>query len=345
MQRPLELILERHTGRTFTGAVLHVASDELCLNLVEGSLDPERDPRPVTTETHFDLASLTKVFTASAVLRLVSRGWLALDDRVGEHLSGFRSGGKDRITVRHLLTHTSGLPSFVRLYGPDPPAGDPWSAILGTQLQGEPGDQVIYSDVGFMLLGRLVETISDKPLRAAIQDLVLDPLDLRGVRYGPCTDAAATEHDPWRGHRLQGEVHDENCFVLGGASGHAGLFGPAGDVAKLPRAYLDANEGFLPSWLSSAAIRQQAVSGGERRGLGWKLRSSSSAAPDHPFSSAAFGHYGFTGTAVWADPTRRVLVVLLTNRVYFGRSPEQIQILRREVFEAVVGALPPATPA
>lgn len=338
--RRLGALLDDHVGRTCTAAVLHVVHDGPRIELARGVLDPESDARPVTGETPFDLASITKLFTASAVLRAVADGRLALDDSVGDHLTEFKGSGKESVSVRHLLTHASGLPALIRLFGPEAPEGDPWATILRMPLEREPGACVVYSDVGFMVLGRLVETVYGTPLRAAVQESVLDPLELRGTGFGPCFGAPATERDPWRARRIQGEVHDENCWVLGGASGHAGLFGPARDVASLASAYLEDEGRFLPRPLAAVAVAEQAVSNGERRGLGWKLRSPDPAASERSFSVQSFGHYGFTGTAVWTDPTRRVTVVLLTNRVYFGRSSEDIQRLRRQVFEAVSGEFP-----
>jgi len=338
----LRATLRDHRGRTFTAAVLMVASGgEPPIELAMGEPDPEEDHTDVTIETPFDLASITKIFTASAVLRLVANGNLHLDDPVKRYVEEFRGAGKAGVTVRHLLTHTSGLPALVRLFGPDAAPGDPWTAILSCALQDEPGARVEYSDVGFLVLGRLIETVTGQELRKAMRHLVLEPLGTEGVRYAPCPAAPATEYDSWRERRIRGEVHDENCYVLGGASGHAGLFGRARDLLMLAQAYVNRGRRFLPPDLIAGARQEQARTEDERRGLGWKLRSPSPTASEHAFSAQTFGHYGFTGTALWIDPDRDLTVVLLTNRVYFGRDPVRIQLLRREVFLTLAKAIQP----
>lgn len=332
--------LAGHIGQTCTAAVIRLeAPGRPATEIAAGTLDLECG-EPVKPESRFDLASLTKLFTASAILRLIAAGALSLDEPVVSILPGFTGPGKSAITLRHLLTHSSGLPPLIRLFGPSRVPGDPKEAILTIQLVTQAGKVVAYSDVGFMLLGQIVEEVTGHPLREAVGALVMDPLNLRDAGYGPVSGAAATEFDTWRGRRIRGEVHDENAAVLGGASGHAGVFGTARAVATLARAYLDECSGFLPPALATEARSEQIAWDDERRGLGWDLRSPDPAASEAPFSPDTFGHYGFTGTAVWADPQRDVIIVLLTNRVYFGRDPAGIQALRRQVFQAVAAAFP-----
>lgn len=336
----LAAILCAHAGRTFTGAVLRVeAGGTEPIEIALGTLDPETG-EAVEPHSRFDLASITKLFTGSAILRLVAAQTLTLDEPVASVLPGFTGPGKPAVTLRQLLTHSSGLPALIRLYG-SATVADPWEAILALPLAGPPGSSVVYSDVGFMLLGRVIEQVTGSSLREAVGRLVLDPLGLHDVEYGPVPDAAATEFESWRGRRIRGEVHDENAAVLGGAAGHAGLFGPARAVSALARAYLGDGENFLPDALARTARSEQSAWGEARRGLGWALRSPAPGASEAAFSADAFGHYGFTGTAVWADPRRDIIAVLLTNRVYFGRDPAGIQALRREVFRAVADRFPP----
>lgn len=215
------------------------------------------------------------------------------------------------------------------------------AVVVRLEARNRVPEVVQYSDVGFMLLGRIVEEVAGQSLRDAVRTLVLEPLGVHDAGYGPIPGAVATEFDTWRRRRIRGEVHDENAAVLGGASGHAGVFGTARAVSTLTRAYLDASSGFLPPALALEASSEQMARGEERRGLGWDLRSPDSAASEAPFSPDTFGHYGFTGTAVWADPRRDVITVLLTNRVYFGRSVAGIQTLRRQMFRIVAESYPP----
>lgn len=340
LERRLERTLAEHIGQTCTAAVIRLESaDHPPIEIAAGTLDGESS-QIVERDSQFDLASLSKLFTASAILRLVATGHLALDQPAASILPGFTGPGKPAVTLHHLLTHSSGLPPLIRLFGANGVPGDPWEAILAIPLAAQPGEVVAYSDVGFMLLGRIVEVVTGEPLRDAVRALVLDPLGLADTGYGPALQAAATEFDPWRGRRIRGDVHDENAAILGGAAGHAGVFGTARAVSALGNAYFDTLSGFLPPELALAARSEQMAWGEERRGLGWDLRSPDPAASEAPFSSDTFGHYGFTGTAVWTDPQRNLITVLLTNRVYFGRNAAGIQALRRQVFRIVADAFP-----
>jgi CubicO group peptidase (beta-lactamase class C family) len=173
-------------------------------------------------------------------------------------------------------------------------------------------------------------------LREALHDLVLHPLGISSqAGYGPCLEAPSTEYDSWRGRRIRGEVHDENAAVLGGVAGHAGFFATADAVAGLACAYLQPHRELLAHDVARSAVRQHVASVDERRGLGFALRSPDPGASERPFSPAAFGHYGFTGTSIWSDPTVDVTVVLLTNRVYFGRDPWGIKAMRVAIHQIV----------
>jgi CubicO group peptidase (beta-lactamase class C family) len=334
-------LVKSHLGSTCTAAVLRVEyRGELELQLAVGSPDPEDEGLATTADTPFDLASITKIFTSTAILRLVLLGEIGLDDHVQSILPNFRGLGKDAVLIRHLLTHTSGLPSLIRLWGPRAEEGLPRDAVENLQLVRMAGVAVEYSDPGFMLLGLVIEGVTGENLDGAVDALVLRPLGLRDVSYGPVPEAAATEYDMWRMRRLRGEVHDENAVVLGGVSGHAGLFGTARSVGALAREYVHDASPFLAPAIALAARTEAAITGDERRGLGWKLRSPAIDASERSFSVDSFGHYGFTGTAVWLDPQRSITVVLLTNRVYFGRDREGIRRLRRDIFDTVITRFP-----
>lgn len=294
----------------------------------------------ITAETLFDLASVTKVFAALAFMKLVDRGAVDLDGRVSDVLPVFGGGDRDSrgVTWRALLSHTSGLPAGVELddLGPER-ARD---AVLATAPDG-PAGIVRYSDVGFMLLGFAIEAIATLPLDRAIDELVTRPADLASVTFHPSRSSSIAPTELVAGMtdtHLRGEVHDENARALGGVAGHAGLFGTATDVARLG-ALLLANEGrMLASHLVQEMTSEQAVGDGMRRGLGFSLWSPDPEATSHPFGPRAFGHTGFTGTSLWIDPDRRLVVALLTNAVFRGRDFEAFFRARIRAHRAIVAA-------
>lgn len=357
------------------------ARGDLLFERAYGWLNPASQTRPTPPDAVFDLASLTKLFTTTAFLRLVDAGRARVDQPVIEVIPEFGGeriigGAEDpiskrplpadprwsgqivdasAITFRHLLTHTSGLPawrSLFRLCGPVPTL-DPISdaeiarrhaaaldAIVGFPFIYPPGADYVYSDIGLILLGFAVERLHDRRLDGAIRELVSDALGL-GVTFNPAPSLhsriAPTEDDPWRGRRLRGEVHDENAAGLGGIAGHAGLFGTAADLCRLGRLYLHRGEDLLSPATVNESVRQQIVSGdGVRRGLGWLLRSDPDPSCSTAFSLRSFGHTGYTGVSLWCDPERDLVVALLTNRVYNGRTPEGILALRPQVHQAVI---------
>ncbi len=350
--------VREHVGQVYTAAVVHVRQGgRVVYETAAGSLNPEVASLPTTSASLFDLASLTKVMVATAFFTLVAQGEVDLHAAVHTVLPDFRGprpirpyedplrpghvirvspdvGPVDasRVTFWHLLTHTSGLPAWTPLYRE--PAPERRARVLQTAFAYPPGMRVIYSDLGFMLLGWALEALTGRPLPAVLEERVWRPLGLRSVHFRPkpampgVADVAATERCAWRGRRLWGEVHDENAWALGGVSGHAGLFATAADVATFGQAWLEALRGRGPlaslGDLAREAVRLQAEDGDVRRGLGWALWSPATVSPSHPFSPRAFGHTGFTGTSLYVDPERDLVVVALTNRVYYGRHPEGI---------------------
>ncbi len=332
-----------------------------------GWLDPNTRQHPVRRDTLFDLASLTKLFATTAFMVLVEEALVYLEQPVVSVLNAFHGVrpvqpyedpkqpgawvtvdtettevNAETITFRHLLTHTSGLPAWRPLYR-QPTAQAAREMALSTFFAYRPGAHVIYSDIGLILLGLAIERLTGEPLDRAVQRRVTQPLGLPHTHYLPIRhgvlspgegNVAPTELCPWRGYRLVGEVHDENAWRLGGVSAHAGLFSTAEDVAVLGESFLDAQ------CLRQSTIREmtrlQAQEGGIRRGLGFALWSPNPEASSHPFSGQAFGHTGFTGTSLWIDPTRELVVALLTNEVYRGRRNRRIGTVRLRVHKAIV---------
>ncbi|MCE2902364.1 MAG: serine hydrolase domain-containing protein [Gemmatimonas sp.] len=330
----------------FPGAYAAVGTaDGLIAEYGAGQLDAADGTRP-SARTVWDLASLTKVIgTTSAVLQLVGAGKVGLDTPVVRYLPEWTATGADRITVRHLLTHASGLPAWRALYKEAATPAEASAQLFATAPDTLPGVRTVYSDLGFILLGKLVERVSGTSLDQYEQRHVFAPLGMADTRYLPPAAwrarTAPTEVDPWRQRHLRGEVHDENAARLGGVSGHAGLFSTGRDLARFARAYL--NFGRLDgvrvfdSVTVAAFITPQDTTL-SRRGLGWETATGSNSA-GRRLARTAFGHTGFTGTSIWMDPQRGVFVLLLTNRVNPTRENRKIGAVRTAVADAAVGAL------
>jgi CubicO group peptidase (beta-lactamase class C family) len=290
--------------------------------------------RPIRSDTTFDLASLTKVVaTATAVLALAGAGEIGLDEPVAGRLPRFTAGP---VTVRHLLTHTSGLPGSRKFHRWCGARSELLDALYATPLEVPPGSRVVYSDPGFMVLGEFVAAVAGAPFAAAVQRLVLDPLGLAATAFnppGPPARFAATERRD-DGSAWTGTVHDENTRILGGAAGHAGLFGTAADLARFAGWWVSDSDAVVPAALRREAAANQTAGLGGRRGLGWACRGD-------PYDVATrwppgtVSHTGFTGTSLALDPETGAWAVLLTNAVHFGRDFAAVKALRRDFHAAL----------
>lgn len=319
-----------------------------------GHLTYADDSAAVRPDTLYDLASLTKVMaTTLLALRLVDEGRLDLDAPVCAQVPEFRGDGRERVSARHLLAHASGLPAS-RPFHLVACTRDAWLACLWREpLEAPPGARACYSDLGFVLLGELIERISGLDLRTALHRRVVSPLGLVSTDYLPDPSLRAriapTEYDPWRGRLLLGEVHDENAFALGGVAAHAGLFGDAADLLRVGRFWLSGgltDQGRLVrADLTAQFTRRAQLVPGSSRALGWDTPSGANSAAGTRLARHAFGHTGFTGTSLWIDPDRDLQVALLTNRVHPSRQRDpdgaRIRAVRAAVADAVVGLLEP----
>lgn len=284
------------------------------------SLEPQK--KPMTVDTVFDLASLTKpIATATSIIRLVDQGRLRLHDPVARYLPEFAANGKEKITIFHLLTHQGGLI-------PDNPIGDyehgPEEArrrIMQLKPLSDPGEKFRYTDVGYIVLGWVIEKVSGKPLDQYVRDEIFGPLGMDETWYVPSEPfrrrAAATEKRD--GRWMQGEVHDPRAHRLGGVAGHAGLFSTAGDLAIYAQMMLQKGQYRGVRILSPRAVevmtRGYRVSSGWR-GLGWDKQTGYSSNRGEWMTESAFGHGGFTGTAIWIDPRLELFVIFLSNRLH-----------------------------
>ncbi len=372
-----------------TLAVLH--KGECVLEAAWGWVDPDTRELQVVLSTWFDLASVSKLFTTTAFLSLVSEGKVKLDDPLVSVVPEFghtglrgMDGGQDphtramlpvpdavigrtvdptHISFRHLLTHTSGLAPWRAVYqaaGPTrPPPDEPdkfpieqrranaLAALCRYPFVGQPGERIHYSDLGMMLVGETVARLHGDSLAVAVRQRVIEPLGLASALYNPLRNGcdrqqiAPTEYDTaWRGRRCWGEVHDENACGMGGVAGHAGLFANVRDVAIFGQAWLkrDTRLNIAPE-LMTLATTEQAAYQGERRGLGWLLKAQEDSPAGQRFSARSYGHTGFTGTSLWIDPDRALVVACLTNRVYYGREKVGIHAFRQTIHDLIVEAL------
>ncbi|MDQ2859113.1 MAG: beta-lactamase family protein [Candidatus Eremiobacteraeota bacterium] len=320
----VETIVRAGLGTRYTGAVLRVErAGQVVFESAYGALDDGPQARAVEVGTPFDLASLTKVFVATTALAFVDAGTLQLDMPLRQHLPEWNAPPHARITLRMLLAHTGGLQSGAdyRLLFDE----DIERFALLRELVDEPGRRVIYSDLGFIVLGTLLARVAGTSL-ASVVGAQLALLGCRDTGYRQRNDdpdlVPATEEDAWRG-RVRGAVHDEKAYLMKGVAGHAGLFGTARDVAALSEVYLAARHGrstrALEPSLGREAVTEWGADAVLRRGLGWALKTTNENSCGSAMSRSTFGHTGFTGTCCWADPERDLGVVLLTNAVYFGR--------------------------
>jgi CubicO group peptidase (beta-lactamase class C family) len=288
-----------------------------------GTCCPDPSAPPDTRcdgETIFDLASLTKLATTALLLSFVRERALSLETPLRELVPDFRGGRKDEVTLRHVLTHTAGLKWWLPLWQEAHSveeavwraAQEPLAQDLGT---------FTYSDLGYIMLTGGLANAGGGAFDELLAERVLGPIEARTLHYRTSDPAAcaATEVDASGGRgRIRGTVHDENAYAMGGIAGHAGLFGTAADVAALARVFRDG--AVIGNELAVLARTEQAKAENVRRGLGLALRAPTGPMTSDRWSMASYGHTGFTGTSLWIDPSVDLTVVLLTNRVYFGRS-------------------------
>jgi len=331
-------------GSRFTAAVLRVERrGALVFEQAYGTVDDDPAAARIDACTRFDLASLTKLATATATLRAVADGALALDAPLGAtRLPEWRTGPYAAVTPRDLLAHASGMDS-----------GADYRTLLDADVErfaleraplAPRRARTIYSDLGFIALGVALARVRGRALRVVLRESACAvgaaTLDVTPALRDRSA-VPATERDGWRG-RVRGMVHDEKAHLLGGIAGHAGLFGTARDVARLAEPYLAAANGrpqtALPPELAQDAVREQAPHETLRRGLGWALKTRDDNSCGVIAARESFGHTGFVGTVLWADPTRDASVALLTNAVYFGRGRD-LRDLRAAVCDAAFTAL------
>ncbi len=339
----------------FPGAVLLVSKGaDLAIFDSYGvaRINPERR---MAKETVFDLASLTKpLATTLGVMILVQRGKLSLDREIGTIISAFQGTDKERVAIRQLLAHNSGLPDYRPYYKtlmglpPERAKEGLEEMLLAERLIAAPGTQTLYSDIGFMILGWLVEVVSTNSLNIFIEETIYRPLGLQNLFFLPLDskkprsgmDFAATEECPWREKVLEGEVHDDNAYAVGGVAGHSGLFGAAQDIHRLLVELLNTYHGrpnsglFHPETVHTFLGPQPSG-----RALGFDIPTQPGSSSGRYFSQRSLGHLGYTGTSFWIDLDRLIIVILLTNRVHPTRDNDKIKAFRPVIHDAIMEEL------
>ena len=313
------------------------------------------DPTTPDSSTLYDLASLTKVIgLTTAMMIAVDSGLIDLDAPIQRYVPAFTGRNKQKVTVRQLLVHASGLPDWRPLFKETTTRDEALTLADTTSLDTLPGTRYKYSDLGAIVLTQAVEGVFHQRLDALLAQRVFTPLDMPSTVYLPPAEwlprIAPTENDPWRGRILRGEVHDENAARLDGVSGHAGLFSTAPDLLRFGEWLLYAMVGprppqsglFREAWwqLPNAApfLRRQEIPPGSHRALGWETPTGSNSAGSL-LSPGSIGHTGFTGTSIWIDPARELVIVLLTNRVHPTRDNNRMGPVRRGVADRIVQGL------
>jgi len=333
----------------FPGAVMLIAQNGRVLHKKAfGHLIYDPLSAPMQTNTIFDLASVTKVIaTTTATMLCYDRGLFKLDDKVVKYLPKFGKQGKQNITIRNLLLHNSGFPPFKRFFLKYKTSSEVLADIYNTKLDYKTGLKMVYSDLGIITLGKIIEKVTKKTLDKFCADEIFLPLGMTETFFNPPKEfkdrCAPTENDTyWRHRLLIGEVHDEASSMLGGVSGHAGLFSTADDLSKLLQMLLQKGsyqgKQFIISSTVDMFIKKQSQQ--SSRGIGWDTKDGVGfSSAGSLFSEFSYGHTGYTGTSVWTDPTKKLFVILLTNRVYPTRDNTKLIRLRPVIHDAIMKSL------
>jgi beta-N-acetylhexosaminidase len=349
---PAFAILDRAVAdRIFPGGALAVGLEGKLLVHPFGHLSYAAKSPAVRTDTIYDVASLTKpIVTATAIMRLVANKQIDLDAPISRYLASWEAGPnpdwRHRVSVRELLLHTSGLPAHREFFKSAKNAAEVRKQLFAEQLVAQPGTKIEYSDLGFILLGEIIERLTGKSLDQFASETIFAPLGMRSSCFNPpralrARIAPARNDTTYRKRQLQGEVDDGNAFAMGGVAGHAGLFSTATDVAVFAQMMLSggiyAHKRILPRTIVAEFTKR--VSGGDSaRTLGWDVPTGDSSS-GHYFSAQSYGHNGFTGTSIWIDPQKNLFVILLTNRVHPSAANDKIRQVRPAVHDAILQAL------
>ena len=327
--------------RVFPGLELLVAAgDEVLLHEAWGRIEIAQDARELGTGTLWDLASVTKpVATAMALMVMLEKGLVSLEDKVAEFVPEFDAAEKQGITLRHLLTHTSGLPPLIDLFSEGLARAEALQRLLHAPLHHPTGTAMVYGDLNFLILAEVIRRVTGGALAEYCHRHVFHPLQMTRTAFEPLAQGweiaiAPTQYCPYRKQLLRGVVHDENAWVMGGEGGNAGLFSTAADLHRFARMILHDGELEGVRVLSGAGIEAMARNHSPRklppRGLGWDLKGEGTGymSCGELMPAGAIGHTGFTGTSIWIDRASGLCIVVLTNRVHISRDKNQQDMIR-----------------
>ena len=345
----LERAAEEHA---FPGGVLAVGADEKLLLYPFGRLNYSAKSSVVKADTIYDVASLTKVIvTTTAVMMLAASQQIDVDAPIARYLPPCSNGSaigewRNRITIRQLLLHTSGLPAHREFFKKAKNAAEVYKQLFAERLNASPGAKIEYSDLGYMLLGNIVERLTGKNLGRFAHSEIFAPLSMQNSFFNPPralrARIAPTEDDKaYRKRLLHGEVDDANACAMGGVAGHAGLFSTAKDLAIFAQMMLNGGIYAHRRILQRSAVAEfteRVQIGDSARAMGWDVPTGESSS-GHCFSERSYGHNGFTGTSIWIDPVKQIFVVLLTNRVHPSAANEKIRQVRPLLHDAILEAL------
>lgn len=360
-----DMLAERIEAGDFPAAV-YVVAEAGRVRFADALGDAVREPqvRAATFGTVFDLASLTKpLVTGMLLARLVERGTVGLDAPVAEYLAEFGVDDKRTVTVRHLLTHTSGLPAWQPLYlSTNGDRERVLETIVAQPLERAPCERVVYSDLGFITLGLLAESVTNTQLADLARREIFDPLELKRTLFNPeqtiqievaacesggnayergmCETQPGADKAQWRERTIWGEVHDGNAYFLGGAAGHAGLFSDARETLRLASQFLPGTTRLLNPDTCQLFRTNMTEGLNEARSFAWQLAATPESTAGPRLPPEAFGHLGFTGTSCWIDPATARVFILLTNRTHARALPfVNINSVRRRFHTLAVEAL------
>ena len=347
--KDVEIIIKKAIDdKAFPGTVILIWKDgKILYENAFGNFTYESESQKVNVKTIFDLASVSKVVaTTTAAMICYDRKLFSLEDKVIKFIPEFGVYGKETITIKNLLLHNSGLSAWKKYYGRDLNATDVIKEIYSSELEYKTGESTVYSDLGIITVGKIIEKVTGQSLDKFCADEIFIPLKMNSTFYNPNDSmqnlCAPTEKDDyWRMKVLQGEVHDETSKMLGGVAGHAGLFSTAEDISKLMAVLMNkgklGNKEFIKQ--STVELFTKRFSNESTRAFGWDTKSDSGSSAGKYFSKKSFGHTGYTGTSIWADPERNLFVIFLTNRVHPTRDNTKILKVRPQLHNAVIKCL------
>jgi CubicO group peptidase (beta-lactamase class C family) len=330
-------------NHAFPAATLIVTRrGETVFSLAAGSHTYEPGSTPVTLDSIFDIASITKVLATTAMAMLLyERGHLDLERPVSAVLPEFSAG--PLVTVRMLLAHCSGLPAYVRLFESSESREKLLQQVFSLPLEAKPGTRAQYSDIGFILLGVILERIACEPLDLFCAREIFAPLGMHNTFFTPGPEwrgriVPTIDDKTFRQRIVCGEVHDENAFVMGGVAGHAGVFSVASDIARFADCMQRGGDPIFTAATVATFTQRQSMPSNTTRALGWDTPSTPSQSGKY-LSCRSYGHLGYTGTSLWIDPDRAVSITLLTNRVWPDCRSQLIQQVRPALHDAIIEGL------